>query len=207
MIDNTVLTDKDILEYWNLTRGGNKTSLTEQEFLQLGLIVKCIEVVPVLKPAFYLTDAYSDISTGGVTFISAPDFLDSSFGTFSEKKQINNNGTSFKVSNVQQLYLAMAINGDLNNARVSIFMTILNPANGQVISHRRYFTGYIDSFSTEIDPLNGASDLTIQVNSTWKKLDQTQRVLSSTSIHQSLYPQDKFFDLMGIIQTSQIWKS
>ncbi|MBG0750350.1 hypothetical protein Q7O_000081 [Pectobacterium carotovorum subsp. carotovorum PCCS1] len=86
-------------------------------------------------------------------------------------------------------------------------MIILNPANGLVVSHIRYFTGYIDGFNTDINPLEGKNELTININSTWKKLDQTQRVLSSTSVHQSVHKGDKFFDLIGVIQSSQIWKS
>lgn len=207
IIDESLLTNTDLLEYWNLTRGHNKTRLTEQEIYSMGIIVKCVDVIPVNSPAFFLTDAYVDIEANGVTYIASPDFLDSSFSTVTEKKDINNNGTSFKVSNVQQSYLSMALNGTLNNAKVHIYMTILNPANSLVMSHIRYFTGYIDGFNTDINPLESKNELTININSTWKKLDQTQRVLSSTSVHQSVHKGDKFFDLIGVIQSSQIWKS
>ena len=69
---------------------------------------------------------------------------------------------------------------------------------------------YIDYFSSDFNNTAGntTNETTVNLNSLWKKLDQTQRLLSSTSVHQSLHTGDKFFDLIGILNSSeQFWKS
>lgn len=45
-------TNANLLKYWNLTRGGNRTSLTIQEIMSLGQHVTCFDVFPVDKMPF-----------------------------------------------------------------------------------------------------------------------------------------------------------
>jgi hypothetical protein len=45
-IPSNVLTNADLVAYWNLTRGDNKTVLTEKELYQCGVMVKLIDVLP-----------------------------------------------------------------------------------------------------------------------------------------------------------------
>lgn len=99
-IPSNVLTNADLIAYWNLTRGDNKTVLTEKELYQCGVMVKLIDVLPPTGSNIYLTDAIADQNYNGINYKSVPDFLDSSFANYVEKNQINNNGTSLKVSNV-----------------------------------------------------------------------------------------------------------
>lgn len=203
-------TNQDLIDYWNLTRGGNKTSLTESEIYQLNLIVKCLEIYPTgqAQPIF-VTDAWVDITVAGITYISSPDFMDDSFTSNTERNSISNNGTSFKVSNVNQSYLSLLTNGVLRDAKVNIYLTILNPANGTVLDHSRTFSGYMNNSEMIFDNTVGRSknECTINLNSVWKKLDRAQPVLSSTSIHQSVYKGDLFFNLIGIVNSEQLWKN
>ncbi|EAS1211791.1 DUF2163 domain-containing protein, partial [Salmonella enterica] len=41
-----VFTNPDLLEYWNVFRGGNKKQLTLTEVLSMGIHVKCFDVIP-----------------------------------------------------------------------------------------------------------------------------------------------------------------
>ncbi|EOW6846491.1 DUF2163 domain-containing protein [Cronobacter sakazakii] len=209
-IPNNVLNNPELVNYWNLTRGDNKTILTEKELYQCGVMVKLIDILPSTGSNIYLTDSLADQNYNGIAYKSVPDFLDSSFANYVEKTQINNNGTSLKVSNVSQDYLSMALRGLWNDAKVNIWMSIVNPATGSILYAYRIFSGYIDYFSSDINNAAGntTNETTVNLNSMWKKLDQTQRLLSSTSVHQSMHTGDKFFDLIGILNSSeQFWKS
>ncbi|ELY6080346.1 DUF2163 domain-containing protein [Klebsiella grimontii] len=209
-IPNNVLNNPELVSYWNLTRGDNKTILTEKELYQCGVMVKLIDVLPPTGSSIYLTDSLADQNYNGITYKSVPDFLDSSFANYVEKTQINNNGTSLKVSNVSQDYLSMALRGLWNDAKVNIWMGIVNPATGSILYAYRMFSGYIDYFSSDFNNAasNTTNETTVNLSSMWKKLDQTQRLLSSTSVHQSMHTGDKFFDLIGILNSSeQFWKS
>ncbi|EOC1337942.1 DUF2163 domain-containing protein [Enterobacter ludwigii] len=209
-IPNNVLNNPELVNYWNLTRGDSKTILTEKELYQCGVMVKLIDILPPTGSNIYLTDSLADQNFNGIAYKSVPDFLDSSFANYVEKTQINNNGTSLKVSNVSQDYLSMALRGLWNDAKVNIWMSIVNPATGSILYAYRMFSGYIDYFSSDFNNAvgNTTNETTVNLSSMWKKLDQTQRLLSSTSVHQSMHTGDKFFDLIGILNSSeQFWKS
>ena len=202
-IPSNVLTNADLVAYWNLTRGDSKTVLTEKELYQCGVMVKLIDILPASGSNIYLTDAIADQNYNGINYKSVPDFLDSSFANYVEKNQINNNGTSLKVSNVSQDYLSMALRGLWNDAKVNIWMGIVNPATGGILYAIDYFSSDFNNTAG-----NTTNETTVNLNSLWKTLDQTQRLLSSTSVHQSLHTGDKFFDLIGILNSSeQFWKS
>ena len=115
-IPSNVLTNADLIAYWNLTRGDSKSVLTEKELYQCGVMVKLIDILPSTGSNIYLTDAIADQNYNGISYKSVPDFLDSTFANYVEKNQINNNGTSLKVSNVSQDYLSMALRGLWNDA-------------------------------------------------------------------------------------------
>lgn len=52
-IPSGVFTNPDLLEYWNLTRGGSKTKLTVTELLSLGIHVRCFDILPTsIDPIF-----------------------------------------------------------------------------------------------------------------------------------------------------------
>ncbi|EKL1436225.1 DUF2163 domain-containing protein [Enterobacter hormaechei] len=209
-IPDNVLNNPELVSYWNLVRGDNKAALTEKELYQSGIMVKLIDVLPPQGSNIYITDAVTEQNYNGITYKPVPDLLDTSFANYVEKNQINNNGTTFKVSNVSQDYLSMALRGLWNDAKVNIWMAIVNPANGSILYAYRIFSGYIDYFSSDFNnnSQSTTNETTVNLNSLWKKLDQTQRLLSSTSIHQSLHKGDKFFDLIGILNSSeQNWKS
>ncbi|MDT3546907.1 DUF2163 domain-containing protein [Cronobacter sakazakii] len=209
-IPNNVLNNPELVSYWNLIRGDNKTILTEKELYQCGVMVKLIDILPPTGSSIYITDSLADQNYNGIIYKSVPDFLDSSFANYVEKTQINNNGTSLKVSNVSQDYLSMALRGLWNDAKVNIWMGIVNPATGNILYAYRMFSGYIDYFSSDFNNAAGntTNETTVNLSSMWKKLDQTQRLLSSTSVHQSMHTGDKFFDLIGILNSSeQFWKS
>ncbi|MBL5959917.1 hypothetical protein [Enterobacter asburiae] len=209
-IPSNVLNNPELVSYWNLTRGDNKTALTVKELYECGVMVKLIDVLPPTGSNIYITDSLADQNYNGITYKSVPDFLDSSFANYVEKTQINNNGTSLKVSNINQEYLSMALRGLWNDAKVNIWMGIVNPATGGILYAYRMFSGYIDYFSSDFNNIAGntTNETLVNLSSMWRKLDQTQRLLSSTSVHQSMHTGDKFFDLIGILNSSeQFWKS
>lgn len=83
----------------------------------------------------------------------------------------------------------MALRGLWKDAKVNIWMGIVSPADGSILYRYRIFSGYIDYFSSDFNVEGGNTEntTTVSLNSLWKKLDQTQRLLSSTSIHQSTH--------------------
>lgn len=209
-IPSDVLSNPELVKYWNLMRGDNKSVLTERELYQCGIMVKLIDLLPPTGSNLYLTDAVVEQNINGIVYKPIPDLIDSSFANYVEKNQINNTGTTFKISNVSQDYLSLALRGLWKDAKVNIWMGIVNPATGAVLYRYRIFSGYIDYFSSDfsVDGTNTQNETTVNLNSIWKKLDQTQRLLSSTSIHQSTHKGDKFFDLIGILNSSeQFWQA
>ncbi|EOU9592076.1 DUF2163 domain-containing protein [Klebsiella aerogenes] len=209
-IPNNVLNNPDLVNYWNLMRGDNKTVLTEKELYQCGIMIKLVDILPPAGSNIYITDSIVDQNVDGLVYKSVPDFIDNSFASYVEKSQVNNTGTTFKVSNVNQDYLSMALRGLWKDAKCNLWMGIVNPANGSILYKYRIFSGYIDYFSSDfsVEGNDTQNTTSVNLNSLWKKLDQTQRLLSSTSVHQSIHKGDKFFDLIGIINSSeQFWKS
>lgn len=45
-MNENILTNVQLLQYWNLVRGGNKTKLTITELMSLGVHVICFDVIP-----------------------------------------------------------------------------------------------------------------------------------------------------------------
>ncbi|HBX2908231.1 TPA: DUF2163 domain-containing protein, partial [Klebsiella pneumoniae] len=129
-IPNNLLNNAVLVNYWNLVRGDNKTVLTEKELYQCGVMVKMVDLIPPTGSAIYLIDGLSEKTVSGITYQPVPDFIDSSFANYVEKNAVNNNGTTFKVSNVNQEYLSMALRGLWKDAKVNIWMGIVSPADG-----------------------------------------------------------------------------
>lgn len=99
-IPNDVLSNPELVKYWNLMRGDNKSVLTERELYQCGIMVKLIDLLPPTGSNLYLTDAVVEQNINGIVYKPIPDLIDSSFANYVEKNQINNTGTTFKISNV-----------------------------------------------------------------------------------------------------------
>ncbi|EPB3479051.1 DUF2163 domain-containing protein [Escherichia coli] len=209
-IPSNVLSNPELVNYWNLTRGDNKSVLTEKELYQCGVMIKMVDILPPQGSNIYITDSIVEQNVNGIIYQPVPDFIDNSFASYEEKSQVNNTGTTFKVSNVNQEYLSMALRGLWKDAKCNLWMAIVNPANGSILYRYRMFSGYINYFSSDfnVNGTNTDNNTTVNLNSLWKKLDQTQRLLASTSVHQSTHKGDKFFDLIGILNSSeQFWKA
>jgi hypothetical protein len=208
-MNSAIFTNPELLKYWNLTRGGNKNQLSVSELMQLGVTVKCVDIYPVQGAgvqALHLNDGYIDLNINGNLYTSFPDFINDSFGSFSEQKDIINDSLAFKVSNVSQSFQALALSGNLKNAQVNLLLTILNPANGTVLDNSLMFSGYIDYFESVSNNDDIKNELTVYVNSIWKKLDVQQRTLAANSAHQSTHKNDEYFSLLGKINSQQTWK-
>ncbi|HBH5350578.1 TPA: DUF2163 domain-containing protein, partial [Escherichia coli] len=68
-IPSGVFTNPDLLEYWNLTRGGNKTKLTVTELLSLGIHVRCFDILPTSIDPIFFNDGLKDLSIGGKNYV------------------------------------------------------------------------------------------------------------------------------------------
>jgi len=208
-MNSAIFTNPELLKYWNLTRGGHKNQLSVSEVMQLGVTVKCVDIYSVQGAgvqALHLNDGYIDLNINGNLYTSFPDLINDSFGSFSEQKDISNDSLAFKVSNVSQSFQALALSGNLKNAQVNLWLTILNPANGTVLDNSLMFSGYIDYFESVSNNDDVKNELTVYVNSIWKKLDVQQRTLAANSVHQSTHKNDEYFSLLGKINSQQTWK-
>jgi len=147
------------------------------------------------------------VIANGLTYTSFPDFVDNSFPTFNEQKDIQNESINFKISNVDPSFRVLANSGAFRKAKVNIYLTIISPADNSVIDHDLMFSGYIDYFKTTAN--NQADSVTneieVNINSIWNKLDVQMRTLAANSVHQSTHPGDEYFSLLGIIHSQQYW--
>ncbi|HFF9491287.1 DUF2163 domain-containing protein [Serratia bockelmannii] len=204
---NELLTNPELLKYWNLTRGGNKTKLTITELMSLGVHCKAIDVFPKNSiPPIFWTDGFVDLNINGTLYSSFPDLISDSLPSFTETKEINNNSISFKISNVNDSTRTLALGGALREAKVNIYLVILNPADNTVLNTTLMFSGFIDYFKAEADPNNPKNEMTVNLNSVYKKLDLQPRTIAANSVYQSYYPGDEYFSLLGQVNANQSWR-
>lgn len=83
-----VFTNPDLLEYWNVFRGGNKKQLTLTEVLSMGIHVKCFDVIPKAIDSIHWTDGLGEVTLGGTLYVPFPDLITDSLPSFTEEKQI-----------------------------------------------------------------------------------------------------------------------
>ncbi|MBK5014002.1 DUF2163 domain-containing protein [Pantoea sp. S62] len=209
-MNESVFTNQTLLDFYNLKRGTNKTRLTMSDVTSLGVIVRCVDIYPVPgspAPQLHLTDAFTDVMANGITYTSFPDFINNSFPTFNEQKDIQNESLSFRISNVEPSFRVLATSGAFRKAKVNIYLTIMSPADNTVIDHDMMFSGYIDYFEVSANNQSQGiiNEITVNINSIWNKLDVQMRTLAANSVHQSTHPGDEFFSLLGIIHSQQYW--
>lgn len=205
MIGNDVLTNPDLIEYWNLYRE-HKDVVTIPDVLSLGVHIRCFEVIPKNITPLYWSDGLGTVSFGGSTYTPFPDLITDSLPSFTEEKQIVNSAVTFKVSNVNQSTRALSLGGAFKEAKVNIYLAILNPANGEVLDYWRMFSGYIDFITASTDPISKKNELTVSVDSIYKQLDLQTRTLAANSVYQSYYPGDNMMSLLGVINSGQTWR-
>ncbi|HIE0608169.1 TPA: DUF2163 domain-containing protein [Serratia marcescens] len=204
---NELLTNPDLLQYWNLTRGGNKTKLTITELMSLGVHCRAIDVFPKNEiPPIFWTDGFVDLNINGTQYTSFPDLISDSFPSFTETKEINNNSINFKVSNVNDSTRTLALGGAFREAKVNIYLVILNPADNSVLNSTLMFSGFIDYIQAEADPNSAKNEMSVYLNSVYKKLDLQPRTIAANSVYQSYYPGDEYFSLLGQVNANQSWR-
>ncbi|MDD7993762.1 DUF2163 domain-containing protein [Kosakonia radicincitans] len=205
-MNNTILSNAQLVKYWNLIRGGNKTVLTQTELMSLGVHVICFDVLPKGYSAFHWTDAFTDITWNGSNYISFPDIISDSLPSFTEQKGINNDAINFKISNVNASVRQLAFSGLLKDAQMNITMVILNPFDSSVLYSMLMFTGFIDYVQAVANPIDPKNEMTVYVNSVYKKLDRQPPTIAANSVYQSYYPGDNYFSLLGQVNQNQTWK-
>lgn len=205
-MDNSVLTNPDILKYWNLVRGGNKTKLTVTELMSIGVHVICYDVLPKGYNGFHWTDSLIDIQLNGNSYISFPDIITDSLPSFVEEKGISNDSINFKVSNVNASVRQLALGGFLKDAKFNIHLVILNPYDSTPIYSTLMFSGFLDYVQAVADPIDKKNEMTIYVNSVYKKLDIQPPLIAANSVYQSYYKGDEYFSLLGQVNQNQTWK-
>jgi hypothetical protein len=210
-MNSAIFTNASLLSYYNMTHGTSLTVLNLAQLMSMGVHVKCVDVYPqqgLGVNAIHLTDGYVDIVANGINYTSFPDFINDSFPTFTEQKDISNDSINFKISNVNASFRTLALGGAFKAAQVNIYLTILNPANNAVLVHDLIFSGYIDYFESTSNNSaeNIQNELTVNLNSVWKKLDVQMKTTAANSVHQSTHPNDAYFSLLGIVNSGQAWK-
>ncbi|EAA3558958.1 DUF2163 domain-containing protein [Salmonella enterica] len=201
-----VFTNPDLLEYWNVFRGGNKKQLTLTEVLSMGIHVKCFDVIPKAIDSIHWTDGLGGVTLGGTLYVPFPDLITDSLPSFTEEKQITNTNINFKISNVSNTTRILALGGAFKDAKVNIYLAILNPATGDVLDYDLMYSGFIDYIEAEADPMNEKNELTVQLNSVYKQLDLQTRTLCANSVYQSYFPGDQIMSLLGVVNSGQTWK-
>ncbi|PWW04986.1 DUF2163 domain-containing protein [Mangrovibacter plantisponsor] len=204
----TTYTNASLLQYYNMHRGTNKTSLTLPEVVSVGCTVIAVDVMPKSITPLHWNDGFTDISINGVQYISYPGFMDNGFPNITEQKNITNDGITFTLSGIEQDNMVLALDGAYQNAKVNFMLVILNPADNSVLEYQTMYSGYVDYVSASANNQHDSikNELEININSIWKKLDNDPKTLAANSVHQSMHPGDNFFSLLGILHAEQTWK-
>ena len=205
-MDSSVLTNAQLLQYWKIVRGQPRTSLTTIEVLSIGINVTCFEVLPTGESGFYWTDALNDVSLNGHVYTSFPDIVDGSLPSVTEEKGVSNDSVNFKVSNVNDSVRALALGGYFKNAKINMTMVLLNPFNNIPLYSQLLFSGFIDYVQASADPIQKTNKMTLYINSIYKKLDVQPPLMAANSVYQSYYPGDEAMQLLGQVNSNQIWK-
>nr|DAE96767.1 MAG TPA: minor tail protein [Caudoviricetes sp.] len=205
-MNEIILTNVQLLKYWNLVRGGNKTKLTITELMSLGVHVICFDVIPKGYSAFHWTDGLIDIVLNGNNYISFPDIVTDSLPSFSEQKGISNDAINMKISNVNTSVRQLALGGFLKDAQMNITLAILNPFDSTVLYSMLMFSGFIDYIQAVAEPNDMKNEMTVYINSVYKKLDRQPPMIAANSVYQSYYPSDAYFSLLGQVNQNQTWK-
>ncbi|EMN5860207.1 DUF2163 domain-containing protein [Pluralibacter gergoviae] len=206
-MDNSVLTNKDLLKYFKLIRGVDKTALTITDVMSIGVHVTCFELLPRSQGAIYWTDGFTQLQLNGVQYEPFPDLIQDSLPSFNEEKGISNDTISFKISNVDNATRIMAMSGQLDKAKLNIILVILNPYDSTAIYQQRLFSGYIENFTCTVNPFSETNEMEVTVNSVYQRLDVTPKTLCSNSVYQSYYPGDAIMSLLGQVnKENQVWR-
>ncbi|MGI1608011.1 DUF2163 domain-containing protein [Klebsiella michiganensis] len=202
-----LLTNPNLLKYWNLVKGENKTKLTITDVMSLGQHVTAFDVFSVGQNSIHWTDAFKDITLGGRLYLSFPDIVQDTLPSFNEEKGVSNNSISFKISNIDNSVQMMALSGQLFKAKVNIIMVVLDPYTTEPIYSSLMFCGYIDYCQAVANPNNAVTEMTVNINSIYQKLDVQTRTLAANSVYQSYYKGDEFMSLLGQVnKADQEWR-
>ncbi|WP_213712546.1 DUF2163 domain-containing protein [Cedecea lapagei] len=202
---DSVLTNTNLLKYWELLRGEVKTRLTITEVMSLGIHVTCFDVLTKSMGALYWTDGFADIEVNGNRYTSFPDVIADTIPAINEEKGINNNAVTFKVSNVNPSIRNLALAGSLKDSKINIRLAILNPLDGSVLDSMLMFSGFFDYCKAETSPNDEVNEITVNVNSVYKKIDLQPRTIAANSVYQSYWPGDAYFSLLGQVNQNQTW--
>ena len=101
----------------------------------------------------------------------------------------------------------MALSGQLFKAKVNIIMVVLVPYTTEPIYSSLMFCGYIDYCQAIANPNESVTEMTVNINSIYQKLDVQTRMLASNSVYQSYYKGDEFMSLLGQVnKADQEWR-
>lgn len=205
-MDENVLTNANLLKYWNLVRGGNKTRLTIMEVLSIGIHCMCYEIIPVSISPIRWCDNFVPVTINGSTYQPSPDIIKDSLSAISEEKSMSNNEISFKVSNIDNSSRILAASGKLDKAKVNITLVINDPYTSTPITKQLLFTGYINGFTMVVNPISKKNEMTVSINSIFKKIDNTPRTLAANSVYQSYHPGDEEMSLLGQVNKADQYR-
>ncbi|MGQ6141222.1 DUF2163 domain-containing protein, partial [Serratia sp. IR-2025] len=75
-----------------------------------------------------------------------------------------------------------------------------------VLNSTLMFSGFIDYIQAEADPNAAKNEMSVYLNSVYKKLDLQPRTIAANSVYQSYYPGDEYFSLLGQVNANQSWR-
>jgi len=205
-MNESILTNANLLKYWALIRGETKTRLTITDVMSMGVHVIGFDLLPRSASAIYWTDGFVPIQLNGAVYQPFPDLIQDSLPSFNEEKGINNDAVEFTVSNVDNATRIAAMGGFFDKAKMNITLIILNPFDSTPLYQQRMFTGYIENFECTVNPFSEVNEMKITVNSVYKRLDVSPKTLAANSVYQSYYPGDAIMSLLGQVNRNQIWR-
>ncbi|MDX7507805.1 DUF2163 domain-containing protein [Citrobacter sp. S39] len=206
-MDDSILTNPQLIKYWELLRGEKVTRLSVADVMSMGVHVTIFEVYPRKSDAIYWNDGFTQLELNGVVYQSFPDLVQDSLPSFSEEKGISNDSIDFTISNVDNATRIMAMSGQLDKAQLNIGLIILNPYDSTPIYQQRMFTGFIENFQCTVNPFSEINEMKVTVNSVYKRLDLSPKTLAANSVYQSYYPNDAIMSLLGQVnKEDQVWR-
>lgn len=171
-------------------------------------VINAYEMLYVdMDGGIYVTNAPTDISYGGNTYISLGNFL--GFSGIEEQSDFTINEITISLSGVPAFddggnsFINVVLQYDYIDKPVQIYRAFFN--RDTFIDAFLMFEGRINAPMIQDDP-GGTTTVGVTVSNNWVDYDRVNGMITNNDRHQSLYPGDLFFEHANETTKDIAWK-
>lgn len=152
----------------------------------------------------YATDFAIAVSWGGNTYQALSHFL--GFDRITERADATIESLRLTLAGVDQAWVAIVLQNDYVDRRVTIHKAFLNPATwALVVDPSAIFDGRIADASISEDPDSGKCEVALEVSSHWIDWDRRSGRHTNHAEQQVHFPGDLFFEYSSEINRQILW--